>query len=113
MDIEHPTPEVINAVQGAVKWFEAHKISGIRVKEFVNADGVKDRVVVEDSSAPALWGRFYDLETGKPFFCDRDGIKKNTMAEIGVNRRGGYSWYTTAPEALLKKYPAWAGRLGK
>ena len=92
MELEQPTPEIMVAVQSAIEWFEAHKISGIRVEEIVNADGKKDRVVVEDSSAPALWARFYDLETGKPFFCDRDGIKKDTLAEIGIDRRGGYSW---------------------
>jgi pectinesterase len=113
MELEQPTPEVIVAVQSAIEWFEAHKISGIRVEEIVNADGKKDRVVVEDSSAPALWARFYDLETGKPFFCDRDGIKKDTLAEIGIDRRVGYSWYTTAPAALLRKYPAWAARFVK
>ena len=25
---------------------------------------------------PTLWARFYELETNRPFFCDRDGIKK-------------------------------------
>ena len=56
---------------------------------------------------PTLWGRFYDLETGEPFFCSRDGIKRKSLAEISYNRRNGYGWYTNAPEKVLKKYPEW------
>jgi PelA/Pel-15E family pectate lyase len=80
-------PEVIAAVEGAVAWFEAAKITGIRLKERGS-----ERVLVEDSGAPPLWARFYDLKTGQPFFCDRDGVPKSTIAEIGSERRDGYAW---------------------
>lgn len=112
MDIENPSKQVIHAVQGAVTWFENHKIEGIRLEEVINEDNKKDRIVVEDKNAPALWARFYDLETGKPFFCDRDGIKKSALAEIGINRRGGYRWYTNNPEKVLQRYPEWARNIG-
>jgi PelA/Pel-15E family pectate lyase len=111
MDIEQPSPEIINPVRGAVKWFQAHKIEGIRVDTLRNAEGERDRIVVADRSAPALWARFYDLETGKPFFCDVDGVKKATLAELGLNRRGGYSWYSTAPARVLERYPAWGSEI--
>jgi pectinesterase len=107
MEIDNPSKEIISSVEGAVTWFETHKIEGIRLNSFVNKEGLKDREVVKDDSAPTLWARFYDLETEKPFFCDRDGIKKNTFAEIGHNRRNGYSWYGNGPEQVLKKYPEW------
>lgn len=107
MQIDHPSKEVLAAVDGAVKWFENHKIEGIRLEKEMDGDGKENRIVVEDKNALPLWGRFYDLETGKPFFCDRDGIKKSSMAEIGHERRNGYSWYTGAPAKLLKKYPKW------
>ncbi|MDP2035902.1 MAG: pectate lyase, partial [Ignavibacteria bacterium] len=42
------------------------------------------------------------------FFSDRDGIKKNTLAEIGYNRRSGYTWYTDKSEKVLESYPVWA-----
>ena len=109
MDIDNPSKEIIAAVNGAAKWFEAHKITGIKVST-ETVDGKRNRIVVDDNTAPPIWARFYDLETGKPFFCDRDGIKKNTLAEIGYERRNGYSWYTNAPSELLQKYPAWAGK---
>jgi pectinesterase len=110
MDIENPSKEIIAAVNGAVKWFENHKIEGIRLVPIAQKEGKDDITVVEDKTAPVLWARFYDLETGKPFFSDRDGIKKNTLAELGYNRRSGYSWYTDAPKKLLMRYPIWASK---
>ncbi|MFO7658194.1 MAG: pectate lyase [Bacteroidales bacterium] len=111
MGIDDPSKEVIASVNGAVSWFENHKIKGKKIESIVNEEGKRDRVVVEDKDAPALWGRFHDLETGKPYFCDRDGIRKNSLAEIGHERRNGYSWYTTAPEKILEKYPEWKNKI--
>lgn len=107
MDLKNPSPEVIAAVEGAVKWFEEHKIEGIRLEKQTNAEGEKDLVVVQDSTASPIWARFYDLNTQKPFFCDRDGIAKSTLAEIGYERRNGYGWYTDTPSKILKNYPKW------
>ncbi len=107
MDIAHPSKEVIYAVNGAKSWFEQHKIEGVKIQYFTNAEGLKDVKVVADKNAPALWARFYDLETQQPFFCDRDGIKRNALAELGYNRRTGYSWYTSGPAKVIEKYEAW------
>ncbi|WPR76560.1 pectate lyase [Algoriphagus sp. NG3] len=107
MELEDPSEEVIASVDGAVHWFETHKIEGIKLETEIDEDGNKNRVVVSDPPASPLWARFYDLETEKPIFSDRDGIKKNSLAEIGHERRNGYSWYTNAPSKVLKKYPEW------
>jgi len=107
MSIENPSEDIIAAVNGAVQWFESNKIEGIKLERETDKNGKKNRIVVEDASASPLWGRFHDLETSKPFFCSRDGIKKNSMAEISHERRNGYSWYTSSPERVLKEYPEW------
>jgi len=107
MQIENPSPEIVTAIQSAVAWFDKVKITGIRVEEFINSEGLKDVRVVEDKSAPALWARFYKLEDNRPFFCDRDGIKKYSLAEIGIERREGYSWYDDDPKDIFKKYKSW------
>ena len=111
MDIDNPSPEIINAVNGAVQWFEDNRIEGIKVETEILNDGKKNRIVVADKNAPTLWGRFYDLETSTIYFCSRDGIKRNSLAEISDNRRNGYSWYTNAPEKALKIYPEWKKKL--
>jgi PelA/Pel-15E family pectate lyase len=113
MSIERPGNEVIRAVEAAVAWFNASKITGLRV-ETVNDKKLpkgKDRVVVKAADAPPLWARFYELETGRPMFCDRDGVRKYSLAEIGHERRNGYAWYGSWPASLLEKeFPAWRKR---
>ena len=88
MSLPTPPPEVVRAIKGGAEWFEAVKITGIRV---VNTNA--DRVVVKDPNAPPLWARFYEIENNRPFFSGRDGVKKYTMAEIEQERRRGYAWY--------------------
>lgn len=107
MSLDNPSQEVIDAVNQAVVWFEKTKIKGWRQESYVAEGGLKEKRLVADSTAPALWARFMELENNTPFFCDRDGIKKATMFEIGQERRAGYAWYGEDPQKVLKKYPAW------
>ncbi len=104
MDIKKPKPEVKKAIAAAAEWFEKTKITGIKVETKPDSEGRRDRCVVSDPSAPAVWARFYELDDNRPFFCDRDGIKKYAMSEIGYERRNGYSWYTYDPQEVLDKY---------
>lgn len=111
MGIESPSNEIIEAVNGAINWFEAYKIEGIAVKEVIDENGERNRIVVEDDQAHPLWARFYDLETVKPFFCDRDGIKRDSLSQIGYDRRNHYRWYTDAPAKLLDQQYEWRKKL--
>lgn len=112
MSIDNPSPEVIKSVEAAVKWFEKTKITGIKIENVATGEGDKtDRIVVESPDAEPLWARFMDLKDNKPFFCDRDGVKKATLAEIGYERRNGYGWYTNEPKEVLKKYSKWKSNL--
>lgn len=106
MSIPDPSPEIVAAVKGAVAWFEAHAVKDIRVERVPDGSPKGDARVV---SAPGnvLWARFYDLETGKPFFCGRGGVKHATLAEVEKERRGGYAWYTNAPQRVLDRYAKW------
>jgi pectinesterase len=108
MELKNPSARIVNAVEGAVHWFETHKIEGVRLELVKESDGRENTVLINDNNAPAIWARFYDLESGKPFFCDRDGVKKYSLAEIGYERRNGYSWYVYEPRKVLTKYPAWS-----
>lgn len=110
MGIEDPSPEIISAVKGAVEWFDSHRIKNTRWDNFINTDGKNDRRIVNDPKAGDLWARFYDLETQEPYVCDRDGIKKKKLEEIGYERRNGYSWYTDDPNNLFELYPEWKKR---
>jgi PelA/Pel-15E family pectate lyase len=110
MSIEKPTPEVARAVDAAVAWFERSAIRGIRIETIQDpkARGGKDRIVKRDPKARPLWARFYDLKNQRPMFCDRDGIPKANFADIGHERRNGYSWYGNWAQSLIEKeYPRW------
>lgn len=110
MMIESPTREVTEAIESAVAWFDKTKIVGIRLKRVKDISKPKgwDRIVVQDSSAPPKWARFYEIETNKPFFCSRDGVPKYQLSEISYERRWGYFWLGYYADSLLKKeYHAW------
>jgi pectinesterase len=109
LGVENPSPRVKSAVVNAVNWLKSAKIRGykyIDIEDKTQPKG-RDRVLVKDD-ASAVWARFYDIETGKPFFSGRNSEKKWNLQEIEVERRTGYAWYGTWPEKLLRKtYPAW------
>lgn len=115
MRLKNPSPEVIEAVECAAAWFERSKIEGVRVKDvpidpvrFEHHTATFNRVVVDDPSAPPVWARYYEIETNRPFFCNRDGIKVYRLADVDLERRTGYAWYGTWPAALLKRdFPKW------
>lgn len=109
MKVENPTPRIKEAVNGAVAWLESVRIPGYRYADVEDKTQPKgfDRVIVKDETS-AVWARFYDVETGRPFFTGRDGVKKWNLSEIEVERRTGYAWYGTWPQKLLEKdYPSW------
>ena len=92
MEEEAPSAEIVEAVEGAVAWFRRSAIRGIRIERFdiePVKDGNKviehDERVVRDPDAKPVWARFYEIGTGRPFFCNRDGIKVYTLAEVTVS----------------------------
>jgi pectinesterase len=111
MSVENPSKEIVTAVDAALRWFEKTKITGIKIESVPTGDGKPDKVVVQSPDAEPLWARFMELDNNRPFFCDRDGVKKYSLAEIGLERRSGYAWYTNEPKEVLKKYPKWKSKL--
>lgn len=113
MAIEHPSKEIKDAITGAVKWFEKHKITGLKRNWVKDDKGRYNLVMKKDTTAVPIWARFYDLQTEKPYFCDRDGVKKDKISEIGHERRNGYSWYIYQPQEILDAYQEWKAKFEK
>ena len=115
MSLEKPSPEVVDAVVAAGEWFETAKLAGIKIESVTdkNLPKGRDKLVVTDANAKPMWARFYEIETGRPIFSSRDGVKKYSLAEIEYERRHGYAWLGYWPGTLLAKdYPAWKAKNG-
>ncbi|HMP80696.1 MAG TPA: pectate lyase [Pirellulaceae bacterium] len=111
MSVEKPTPEIVTAVEGSVAWFKQVAIHGYRFEEFNDANGMEDKRIVADAKAGLLWARFYELDSNRPMFLDRDSVVRYSLAEVGQERRGGYDWYGGWAERLLvTEYPEWRSK---
>ena len=110
MTLPKPTKRVKEAVHGAMKWFDTYKLTGLKYVRTGWRPGEKrDAKLVEDASAKLpIWGRFYNFEYCEPFVCDRDGIARRRLEQIGQERRTGYSWYGSRPAELYPLYEKWA-----
>lgn len=113
MDLPNPSNRVKQSIEAAIAWFQAAKIENKKVEKLTGPqyEGGRD-VRLVDAPGSAVWARFYDLETGKPFFCDRDGVKKASMDEVSHERKVGYAWYGVRPVKTLEKYAKWKAKNG-
>jgi PelA/Pel-15E family pectate lyase len=116
MQIPSPSPEVRQAVEGAVAWFKSAQLTGQRYirKPAPGTERGYDMVLEADPAAPPLWARMYEIGTNRPIFTGRDSIVRYRVTEIEYERRTGYAWYSDRPGALLEKdFPAWRTRVAK
>lgn len=109
MKIQQPSAELKNAIENAVKWFDANKIVGFKFAQLADK---KDKGLVADASS-TIWARFYDLKTNKPIFGDRDNVIYTDVKDISYERRNGYAWYGTWGNNLVREYPKWLKMLAQ
>lgn len=105
MEIPDPDERIIRSVHAGMRWLDEHKITGYR---YERSD--MDTRLVPDSTAGPIWARYYDLVHGEPFVCDRDGIPRRRLEQIGHERRNGYGWCSDNARGLYKKYRKWAAK---
>jgi PelA/Pel-15E family pectate lyase len=104
--LQNPTPEIQKSIRSAVKWLNENKIEGYSYK--IKEQNGKRIRVLEKQENSVVWSRFYDIETNKPIFGDRDGSVKYDYQEISEERRNGYSWYIDfANQVIDKEFPQW------
>ncbi|MFA9389781.1 MAG: pectate lyase [Prolixibacteraceae bacterium] len=112
MSLDQPSFEIRRSIYYAVNWYNKARIVGKRLESFTNSDGLSDKRLISDPKAPDMWARFYTLDTSTPFFCDRDGIMVFSIAEIGHERRNGYSWYGNYGNSVFSDYTKWFAKWG-
>jgi len=107
MNLEWPTPRVAQAIAAGVQWYHDSEVHGLKI-EYV--DGKLK--AVPDANAKPLWGRFCEIETNRPFFCDRDGIPKYDYNLIDQERSTGYAWYGRWGESVYNDFAKWKIKWG-
>ena len=116
MQVDEPRDEVQLAIESAVDWFQRSQLLGIRQVRVEDPafPGRYDKQVIKDLAAPPMWARFYDIQTNRPIFCDRDGVPRQNLSDISYERRNGYSWLGYYAASLLADdLPAWRDRVAR
>ena len=112
MSLPNPDERVKKAVHAAMRWIDKYKLTGLR-QIYTGEWGSPnhDKLLLEDPTADKpLWARYYDLERCEPFVCDRDGIPRRRLDQIGHERRNGYGWFSERLAELYPVYNQWAYR---
>lgn len=86
--LDNKSPEVVNAIESAVKWMDDVKITGYTWDKKSGDKGLQP-----GTADDVLWARFYEIGTNKPMFVDRDGSKHYDIQGISKERSTGYAWY--------------------
>jgi len=110
MELDHPSPAVVKAINAAAAWFEAAKVTGYA---WVGGRGTPGgRVWKPQPGAGPMWARYYSLTTDKPIFGDRDKTIHDDVMDLSLERRNGYSWWGAAPARALREYDEWKKKQG-
>ena len=102
MSLPKADQEVAAAVEAGIAWLKKTSIMG---KAYTRGPG--GRTLVDAPGAGPIWARFYAIGTDMPLFGDRDKSIHDTVDEISLERRNGYSWYNSAAKAALDRYAEW------
>ena len=110
MSIDNPSPAIRQAVAGAAAWFDEVKVTGKRLVTVTDATlpGGVDRRLVEDASAPPIWGRYYEIGSNRVLYIE-EGTVHYQLAALSHKHRVGHGWIGGRwPARLLEReYPAW------
>jgi PelA/Pel-15E family pectate lyase len=106
MQLPHPSPAVIAAVNDGVAWLKSAAITG---QEWVGGRGTAGgRHLEAKADAGPIWARYYSISTGLPIFGDRDKTIHDDVSELSLERRNGYAWYSAGPQEALNAYTTWS-----
>ncbi|MCB1094966.1 MAG: pectate lyase [Verrucomicrobiae bacterium] len=104
-------PPVTAAIEAAMRWFEANRITDLRQAQ--TAKG-KTTYLKDPASTEVYWARFYHPTTFKPMFAGSDdGIVYDSFADMAAYNKVAYSFVTTRPGSVMneKEIARWKKRL--
>lgn len=83
------TADVQKAVKAALNWFNS-PTTYLDGYTYDRAQAKTNPIIKKSGSK--MWYRFYDLNTNRGFFSDRDGSKFYDITQMSEERRTGYVW---------------------
>ena len=106
MQLPHPSPAVVVAVDAGAAWLKSAAIMG---QEWVGGRGTAGgRHLSAKAGAGPIWARYYSISTGLPVFGDRDKTIHDDVSELSLERRNGYAWFSAGPQKALDTYAVWS-----
>ncbi len=106
MQLPHPSPAVVAAINAGVAWLKAAAIMG---QEWAGGRGTPGgRHLEAKADARPIWARYYSISTGLPVFGDRDKTIHDDVNDLSLERRNGYAWYSAGPQQALDAYETWS-----
>jgi PelA/Pel-15E family pectate lyase len=106
MSLPHPSPAVIEAINDGVVWLKHTAIHG---EQWTGGRGTPGGRHLESvAGAGPIWARYYSISTEKPIFGDRDKTIHDNVADLSLERRNGYAWFSAGPQQALDIYAAWS-----
>jgi PelA/Pel-15E family pectate lyase len=106
MQLRHPSPAVIAAINAGVAWLKA---TAIRGQEWVGGRGTPGgRHLEAKAGTGPIWARYYSIGPVRPVFGDRDKTIHDDVSDLSPERRNGYAWYSAEPQQALDAYAAWS-----
>ncbi|MDO8344813.1 MAG: pectate lyase [Cellvibrio sp.] len=83
------TAEIEKAVRAGVAWFNS---PNTYLDGYTYDSSLASTNPIVKKAGSKMWYRFYDLNTNRGFFSDRDGSKFYDITQMSEERRTGYSW---------------------
>jgi PelA/Pel-15E family pectate lyase len=106
MQLRHPSPAVIAAINAGVAWLKA---TAIRGQEWVGGRGTPGgRHLEAKAGTGPIWARYYSIGPVRPVFGDRDKTIHDDVSDLSPERRNGYAWYSAEPQQALDACAAWS-----
>ena len=109
MQLPQPDARQQAAIRAAVAWFEQTKIMDVAYK----STGPAGRQLISAPGNGPIWSRYYDLDTNRPIFGDRDKTIHDNVNDLSKERRNGYGWYRDTPKRVLEHYRRWSQEQGE
>ena len=102
-DLPHPNQAEQQSIRAAAAWFRKTAIYGEQWQRTPNG-----RELLPAPGAGPIWARYYQIGTDRPIFVDRDKTIHDKVADLSVERRNGYAWYSASAQKALDRFMQWS-----